>query len=81
MKRRELLMLVASGGGVFAPSMASGSEHSLDDVVDPDAINPDETDTPMTTPDDPTPNETDPDETDAATETDRETVELTIELY
>ena len=76
MKRRELLMLVASGGGVFAPSMASGSEHSLDDVVDPDAINPDETDTPMTTPDDPTPNETDP-----ATETDRETVELTIELY
>ncbi|WP_435160877.1 hypothetical protein [Halorubrum sp. SY-15] len=76
MKRRELLMLVASGGSVFAPSMASGSEHSFDDVVDPDAISPDEADSPMTTPDD-----SDPDETDPATETDRETVELTIELY
>jgi len=81
MKRRELLMLVASGGSVFAPSLAGDSEHPLDDVVDPDAISSDEADSPMTTPDDSTPDETDPNETDPATETDRETVELTIELY
>jgi len=81
MKRRELLMLVASGGSVFAPPLAGGSEHPLDDTVNPDAISPDEIDSPMTTPDESEPDETGPNKSDPTTKDDRETVELTIELY
>jgi hypothetical protein len=74
MKRRELLMLVASGGSVFAPSLSS-DEHALDEIVDPDAADTGETDSTVTRPD-----ESPSDGTDSAAD-DAETVELTIELY
>ena len=34
MKRRELLMLVASSGTAFSPPLLDGSEKTLDHIVD-----------------------------------------------
>jgi len=74
MKRRELLMLVAGGGSVFAPSLSS-DEYALDEIVDPDAVDSGETDSAVTRPD-----ESPSDGTDSAADG-AETVELTIDLY
>jgi|GEM_PF-7069763 len=42
MKRRELLMLVASSGTVFAPPLLNSDEQTLDYIVDSDTADPNE---------------------------------------
>jgi hypothetical protein len=71
MKRRELLMLVASGGSVLTPAVSSGSEQTLDDLVTLDGADATAADPDVTGSEDP----------GAKSGDDPATVEVTIELY
>lgn len=71
MKRREFLILVASGGSVFAPPLAGGDDHPFDGATDSGEAGSDETDGKTSSPHEATPE----------TDDESETVELTIELY
>lgn len=73
MKRRELLMLVASGSGVFAPALSDSDERSLDRLVDSGGSDATETDA--------EPAKSLSDKSDTSNDDDSAVVELTIELY